>query len=107
MAGRSIQHNQIVRNSLFTTEEHVPKINRCQTFLSDQKIHSAINSLFTNPDLSIVCGDIETLENHKDISNMIAKLTVVRFYMHINSAIHLPSPQWICKPKQIVFIEMW
>lgn len=67
MAGGSIPHNQIIKNSLFSVEEHLRKTDKCQTFPSDQKIHCTTNSLFTYPDLSIVCGKIETLANHKDI----------------------------------------
>jgi Uma2 family endonuclease len=65
MAGASIEHNQIVRNTLYTVEDHLRKGGDCQIFPSDLKIHIKSNSLFTYPDLSIVCGEIETLE--KDI----------------------------------------
>lgn len=67
MAGASIEHNQIVKNVLYSTEDHLRKGGKCQIFPSDLKIHIEANSLFTYPDLSIVCGKIETLENHKDI----------------------------------------
>jgi len=67
MAGASIQHNQIVRNCSTTIDVYLSKTNGCQIFPSDLKIHIPINSLFTYPDLSIVCGDIETLQGHRDI----------------------------------------
>lgn len=67
MAGASVLHNQIVKNTLFSIEEHLRKTDKCQIFPSDLKIHCAVNSLFTYPDLSIVCGKIETLEKHDDI----------------------------------------
>jgi Uma2 family endonuclease len=67
MAGASIEHNQIVKNVLYSTEDHLRKGGDCQIFPSDLKIHVVSNSLFTYPDLSIVCGKVETLENHKDI----------------------------------------
>lgn len=67
MAGASIEHNQIVRNALYTVEEHLRKGGNCQIFPSDLKVHIESNSLFTYPDLSIVCDKIETLENNKDI----------------------------------------
>jgi Uma2 family endonuclease len=67
MAGASIEHNQVVKNTLFTIEEHLRKTNTCQIFPSDLKIHSLGNSLYTYPDLSIICGEIERLENNKNI----------------------------------------
>jgi Uma2 family endonuclease len=67
MAGASIQHNQVVRNALYSVEDYLRKTDKCQIFPSDLKIHVEANSLFTYPDLTIVCGKIETLENHKDI----------------------------------------
>ncbi len=67
MAGASIEHNQVVKNTLFSIEEYLRKSNRCQIFPSDLKIHSLGNSLYTYPDLSIICGEIERLENHKNI----------------------------------------
>ncbi len=67
MAGASIEHNQIVKNVLYSTEDHLRKGGKCQIFPSDLKIHIEANSLFTYPDLSIVCDKIKTLENHKDI----------------------------------------
>ncbi len=67
MAGASIEHNQIVKNVIYSIEDHLRKGGKCQVFPSDLKIHIEANSLFTYPDLSIVCGKIETLENHKDI----------------------------------------
>jgi Uma2 family endonuclease len=67
MAGASIPHNQVVRNALYSVEDYLRKTDKCQIFPSDLKIHVEANLLFTYPDLSIVCGKIETLENHKDI----------------------------------------
>jgi len=67
MAGASIQHNQIVGNALYLLKAHLRKKGKCQVFPSDLKIHCQINSLFTYPDLSIVCGKIETLQKHKDV----------------------------------------
>jgi Uma2 family endonuclease len=67
MAGASIEHNQVVKNTLFTIEEHLRKSSKCQIFPSDLKIHSLGNSLYTYPDLSIICGEIEILENNKNV----------------------------------------
>jgi Uma2 family endonuclease len=67
MAGASIEHNQIVKNTLFIIEEQLRKSSKCQIFPSDLKIHSLGNSLYTYPDLSIICGEIEILENNKNV----------------------------------------
>lgn len=61
MAGASIPHNQITRNTLTAIDEFLKKTGKCQIFPSDLKIHSLGNSLYTYPDLSIICGEIETL----------------------------------------------
>jgi Uma2 family endonuclease len=67
IAGASIPHNQITRNALSSIDEYLSESGKCQIFPGDLKIHSEANTLFTYPDLSIICGKIETLENHKDI----------------------------------------
>ena len=66
MAGASIQHNQIASNAHVAIGSFISD-KGCTIFQSDLKIHVELNSLFTYPDLSIVCGTIATLENHKDI----------------------------------------
>jgi Uma2 family endonuclease len=66
MASASIPHNKVVANALVNIGSYLNN-KKCQIFPSDLKIHVKANSLFTYPDLSIVCGKVETLENHKDI----------------------------------------
>ena len=39
------------------------KGKRCKPYGSDQRIHIPSNTLFTYPDISIVCGEIITLNN--------------------------------------------
>jgi Uma2 family endonuclease len=67
MAGGSIEHNQITRNTMTVVDSYLNKNGKCQIFPSDLKIHAITNSLYTYPDLSIVCGKIETLPNKKNI----------------------------------------
>ena len=67
MAGASIPHNQITRNALSAVDEFLRKSGKCQIFPSDLKIHSLGNSLYTYPDLSIICGEIETLGKNKSV----------------------------------------
>ncbi len=67
MAGASIAHNQVTSNAHIAIGGFLKEQGRCNIFQSDLKIHSLVNSLFTYPDLSIVCGPIETLKVHRDI----------------------------------------
>lgn len=65
MSGSSINHNRIVRNMLTLLDASL-KGSRCEVFPSDLKVHIEANGLFTYPDLSIVCNDIETWKQRKD-----------------------------------------
>ena len=67
MAGASIPHNQITRNALSTIDDFLKKSGKCQIFPSDLKIKCFGNSLYTYPDLSIICGEIETLGKNKSV----------------------------------------
>ncbi len=65
MAGASIQHNQIVMNTSVIIGGYL-RDKKCRIFPSDLRIHSITNSLFTYPDLSILCGEIETFGKRKN-----------------------------------------
>jgi Uma2 family endonuclease len=65
MAGASIQHNQIVSNTMIEIGSYL-KDKKCRIFPSDLRIHSITNSLFTYPDLSIICDEIETFGKRKN-----------------------------------------
>jgi Uma2 family endonuclease len=65
MAGASIPHNQIVRNTMVNIGKFLED-KKCQIFPSDLRIHSITNSLYTYPDLSIICDDIETVGKRKN-----------------------------------------
>jgi Uma2 family endonuclease len=77
MAGGTIAHNQIVTNT--TGELHsFLKGKPCQVFNSDQRIHIEAVSLFTYPDLSIVCGEPERWNNRNDvITNPVVVIEVL------------------------------
>src|SRR6266487_1021959 len=62
MAGAKVPHNIIARNLLVILTQKL-KGKTCQPFNSDQRIHVEKNTLFTYPDISIICGDIITLNN--------------------------------------------
>ncbi len=65
MAGASIPHNEIVSNTLVEIGSYL-KDKKCRIYPSDLRIHSVANSLYTYPDLSIICNDIETVGKRKN-----------------------------------------
>jgi Uma2 family endonuclease len=68
MAGAGKRHNLIFSN-LFTEIGIRLKGKKCKPYGSDMRTHIPENSLFTYPDISIVCGDIINSPWDKD-SNM-------------------------------------
>ncbi|MBS1587101.1 MAG: Uma2 family endonuclease [Bacteroidetes bacterium] len=62
MSGAKLAHNIITRN-LFGALLAQLKGKACQPFGSDLRIHIPQNTLFTYPDISIFCGEVETLNN--------------------------------------------
>ena len=57
MAGASARHNVIFSN-LFSELGSQLKGNACRPYGSDLRIHIPENSMFTYPDISIICGEI-------------------------------------------------
>lgn len=62
MSGARVPHNLISVNLAAILKKKLNGKN-CKVFNSDQRIHIEDNSLFTYPDISIVCGEIITLNN--------------------------------------------
>jgi Uma2 family endonuclease len=62
MAGAKVAHNTIAVNAATLLSNQL-KGKPCRPFNSDQRIHIEKNSLFTYPDISVVCGEIETRNN--------------------------------------------
>ena len=62
MSGAKVPHNTISGN-FFGTLFNKLKGKKCKPFNSDQRIHIPSNTLFTYPDISIVCGEIVTLND--------------------------------------------
>src|SRR6266496_3505558 len=62
MSGAKVPHNIIARNLLVTLTQKL-KGKSWQPFSSDLRIHVEKNTLFTYPDISIICGDVITLNN--------------------------------------------
>ena len=62
MAGAKVSHNRIVSNLLAELGIRL-KRKKCKPYNSDQRIHIPDNTLFTYPDISIVCGEVITLND--------------------------------------------
>ena len=65
MAGASPRHNVIFSN-LFTGIGSQLKGRPCKPYGSDLRIHIPENTLFTYPDISIICGEIVPAEIDAD-----------------------------------------
>lgn len=57
MSGAGARHNIIAVNIIISLGNSL-KGKACQPFGSDMRIHIPENTLFTYPDISIICGDI-------------------------------------------------
>jgi Uma2 family endonuclease len=62
MSGAKLPHNTITRNLLANLYNKL-KDKKSKPYGSDQRIHVEANTLFTYPDISIVCGEVLTLNN--------------------------------------------
>ena len=62
MSGPKVPHNTISINMLVKLGNKL-KGKKCRPFSSNQRIHIEANTLFTYPDISIICGEPETLNN--------------------------------------------
>jgi Uma2 family endonuclease len=62
MSGAKVNHNTISSNLMIALGRKLSG-NNCKPYGSDQRIHIEKNTLFTYPDISVVCGKIETLNN--------------------------------------------
>ncbi|MCU0470361.1 MAG: Uma2 family endonuclease [Arcicella sp.] len=66
MAGASFNHNIINENCSILIGSYLKK-KPCQSFSRDMKLHIPENSLYTYPDLMVVCGDKQFLDSNRDV----------------------------------------
>jgi Uma2 family endonuclease len=59
MSGAKIQHNIVSKNILSALDKRLDG-KPCQPFNSETRIHIELNTLFTYPDVSVICGEPET-----------------------------------------------
>lgn len=62
MSGAKMVHNRISGNLFFALSLKL-KGKDCHPYGSDARIHIPLNTLFTYPDISIICGEVITLNN--------------------------------------------
>jgi Uma2 family endonuclease len=62
MSGAKMPHNDISKNLSGNLYVKL-KGKKCQPYGSDVRIHIESNTLFTYPDISIICGDVVTRNN--------------------------------------------
>ncbi len=62
MSGTRMPHNKISRNLLVSLSLKL-KGKPCEPFGSDARIHIEKNTLFTYPDISVICGEPVSLNN--------------------------------------------
>ena len=62
MSGAKMQHNRVVKN-LYTQLIYKLKGKPCEPYGSDARIHVEKNTLFTYPDISVICGEPITRNN--------------------------------------------
>ncbi|MBL7740292.1 MAG: Uma2 family endonuclease [Chitinophagaceae bacterium] len=79
MSGSKVPHNVITINLTVLLGQKL-KGKSCQPFNSDQRIYIPENSLFTYPDLSIVCGEIITKDN--DDWNIVNPSVIIEVLSH-------------------------
>ncbi len=65
MSGASLKHNKIFINLVADIKTKL-KGKKCQPFGNDLRIHIPKNTLYTYPDISIICGDPELTDDHFD-----------------------------------------
>ena len=65
MRGASVEHNMIFSN-LFIDIGSKLKGKTCRPFGSDMRIHIPKNTLYTYPDISIICGELNLTDEHFD-----------------------------------------
>lgn len=81
MSGASLPHNDIFSN-LFVDIGHQLKGKNCKPYGSDLRIHIPKNTLYTYPDISIICGGtdlsdatFDTATNPSVIIELLSKTT--------------------------------
>lgn len=63
MTGTTVEHNRIVSNTLMGLGSKLSNRD-CVPFTSDLRINIQANSLYTYPDITVVCAEVENCPIH-------------------------------------------
>jgi Uma2 family endonuclease len=63
MSGTLVTHNIIASNTFGLLYQKLKGKGGCRPFNSDLRIHIEKNTLFTYPDISVICGEVITLND--------------------------------------------
>lgn len=74
MAGAGARHN-IIFSNLFGDLAYRLKGRPCQPYGSDMRLHIPENTLFTYPDITIICGDL--IPSHRDEDSFIGPSVLI------------------------------
>jgi len=74
MAGASLQHNKIVSNLIGNINPFL-KGKSCEVFPSNMRVNIPSTNSFTYPDLTIVCGKPELMDDHFD--NLLNPIVII------------------------------
>lgn len=74
MSGAKLHHN-IIATNILAKLHHKLEGKPCRPFGSDMRIHIPKNTLFTYPDISVMCGEIESRDN--DDMNFINPTVII------------------------------
>jgi Uma2 family endonuclease len=78
MSGARSRHNAIRENLSGELHATFKKKGGCRTFSADQRVHIPSNGLYTYPDLLVVCGKPEYLDDESDtLTNPIVLVEVL------------------------------
>jgi len=81
MSGAKLNHNYITRNLMIGLAKKLHG-KGCQPFGSDLRVHVEANTLFTYPDISIVCGKPQTLND--DEFNLLNPTVIIEVLSQSN-----------------------
>jgi Uma2 family endonuclease len=77
MAGTSLNHNRIARNSAFAINQAI-KNKPCEVFIGDVRLWIAKKDFFTYPDVMVICGQPVLVEGRPDtVSNPTVVIEVL------------------------------
>ena len=77
MSGASVRHNKIFINCIGELQNRL-KGKSCQPYGSDLRIHIPKNTLYTYPDIVVVCGEPEFLDDEFDtLLNPVAIIEIL------------------------------